>query len=182
MKILKIIFLVILTINVFGDSIKDITNSSEIGYIFKFSGWDISSGKKVVANKISFISINGIAYRCIGTIYDDNSLSENRIKISAKKYIKFWKRIEQYNVWDLKTIDLEEINTKMKRKGFWDEELNPFKKDADISYDEFTIFIRVKDKEHKCTTIGIGALKDSRYKQVVIEIAKFLGIKEYKIL
>ena len=175
MKILKIILLVILTTNIFGDSIKDITNSSEIGYIKKDNGFYISNGKEkeVIANKFSFICINNKTYKCLGIIYDDNSIVEIRKKISTKKYIKFWKRIEQYNVWDLKTIDLRSIG--INKDGVWDEELDPYKNDTAISNDEFTIFIKVKDKEHKCTTIGIDALKDSRYKQVVIEIDKFMG-------
>jgi hypothetical protein len=112
--------------------------------------------------------------------WHENKQEKSSWKVSRKKYLNLWEKIENYEVWSMESKDWLEWFEKLKEPS--EEDIKKFEKTVSLDYEDLTsevdtyiLSFRIKEKSHTIKVYDPKNLKDKRYLQLVNIMGKFFG-------
>jgi len=162
--------------DVFLDRESDVLKDSEVGYIVQHTGFVLGKGgRRLFLEHYEVIAKDGKCYAEQRKTWDAGFVTKKRKRISPKKYMELWKRLEALGIWNKESMAIEIVHEKFKGKTqeetlqMW---LEWYERDPGLDQAAISFKIRVGKREHHFGTWDIDALRDKTYKKILEEISK----------
>lgn len=154
----------------------DVLKDSEVGYLVKHTGFVLGKGgRRLFLQHYAVIAKNGKCYAERRKTWDAGFVTKKRKRISPKKYMELWKRLEALGIWSKESRTPDTVGEKI--KGKTQEEalkiyFEEYERDIELDQDSISFKIRVGNRKHHFGTYDTEALRDKTYKKILDEISK----------
>ena len=140
---------------------------SQVGYSVQYGGWHVGAEDPPQLYQYSLVCKKGTVHAVFANVWLDGRREESRRVVSFSDYKGLWEVLEELDIWNLKTIDLETLRPD-------DDESDPYE-NCPTEGSDYEFFLNIGERSHEFKAYEIEGLKDKRYLRIRKEIDRFFG-------